>query len=474
MKKVLALARIVDPNGNASEGLSVRLEMFALGEGEWQSLGEGVTDEAGDLRLEARLALADDLPAPNLRLVRTAGGAILSDGGPIRYQKSKALLTIAFGEIIDLGEAEIPASSILAGGVRKVRPVAGISAPAAAVIARTPTVDSEATALRSQLDASNRRVGELEKSLADTSRDSQARVATLEKQIADASKAGQRDAARVAELEKSLADTTRDSQARVATLEKQVADASRAGQRDAARVAELEKSLADTTRDNQARVAALEKQVADAGRVNAQLTRDAARVAELEKNLADSARENARLAAEAKRVADLESRLAATEQANAALSAPVAKKVAMTAVATNLGEQLGTAQLRIREQPGSLALAGVKIRLKGIVEDGATTVTLPDAEDLAKPEFASGLADIELDFSSAPSPAAADTVEVPDVRRMTESAVRQLLTARGLRLEAVKGAAGSTGVAAGQAGLQAPSAGTRAQRGAVVTVMFAE
>ena len=417
MKRIEAIARITDQGGGPAGGLKVKLQFFSLAGGTWQEIADGSTDADGSLRLAAAFEQPDDRPAPNLRLLRVQGGAVLSDGGPIRFDRNKGVLAIDFGEIVDLGDQTVAPVVLDPRFRRAAFPIGGVSAPAAAAVAPA--------AFQPQLHALNSRVGTLQSQLEESNREKQELSVRAE---------------RAGALEAQLIEANREKQ--------------ELGQRAA-------------------RSATLETDLVNANRVNQQLSRDVARVPVLEAQLNHANLEVTRLQGETAQLDELKRRLDAAQKENERLAAPAEKKIGVTAMATNLGEQIGSAQRRIAEQPGALALAGVRVRLKGIVEEGAATVTLPDKEDLARPDFARGLAEFDMDFKATPSPQPDAGVAVPDVRRMTEGAVRQVLHSLGLRLEAVQGPPGSGGVAAGQAALQAPKAGERTQRGATVTVVFA-
>lgn len=474
MRRIEASARILMPDRKPAIGLKASLQIFSLAGAAWQSLVEGATDAEGNIKLVADLALADNLPAPNLRLLRVAGEAILSDGGPIRFDQAKGLLSVTFGEIVDLG-AEVVSPVAIDRRFKNISHVIGgipgaVAEAAPQAVLMTPQLD----ALNLRLSSETSRVRELEANLAVTTRTNQQltadvrRVGDLETRLAETTKANQQltaDVRRFADLETRFAETTKVNQQLTA---------------DVRRMADLEARLAEFGRVNLQltadvrRLGELQTQLADAGKLNERLTRDLGRVTGLEARLAEAVQENSRLKAETARASDLERRLAQAESLNAQLSVAGDKKVTIAALATNLGAQISQAQETINAQRGALSLASVRVHVKGVVEDGATKMTLLNAAELAKPDAASGLAGVDLDFQRpAAPPPPTGAVQVPDVRRLTEGAVRQILHSIGLRLEVVKGPPGSGGVAPGQASLQAPAAGGRAERGSAVTVVFA-
>ncbi|HEX6374518.1 MAG TPA: PASTA domain-containing protein [Allosphingosinicella sp.] len=409
MKRIDAVARIVKQDESPAAGLKVRLQLFGLAENAWRDIAQGAADAAGNVRLAGDHAQADDLPAPNLRLARASDGASLADGGLLRYAKTTQVLAVDFGQIVDLPEAVVATPT----DPRRFR-------GAAHAVGGVPlTVGTAfATAAQPQFTAMSARATQLEGEVGNLTRDNQQlRI----------------QATRVEELER--ANTQLGEQAK--------------------RVPDLERRVADTTQ------------------LNERLTRDVARVGDLEARLGQSTQENARLKVEAARAAQLEKDLGDAKGQIEKLRAPTAKTATMNMVALDIGSQIGRAQEQIRAEPGSLGLSSVRVRLKGIVEPGAK-VTLPDASELAKPEVAAALSEVDMNFEATPPPPPPpDQVQVPDVRRLTESAVRQVLHSIGLRLSSVTGPPGSGGVAPGQASLQAPAAGEQAKRGATVTVVFA-
>lgn len=420
MKRITALARIVDQQGAARRSLKVRLQVFSLSQAAWTDVAAGLTDQAGNLRLTAQLELPDDRPAPNLRLLRAEGEAVLSDGGPIQYARDT--LTVQFGEIQDLGEQTV-APIVIGGRFRgDIGRIGGVATPVAGAAVREGGA-ADVQALNLKVAAEAERARDLQTRLDAVTRERETLATT-----------------RLPKLEADVAALTREKE-RLSG--------------EAARIPQLESRLDSVTREKE------------------QLTVEARRVPELEGRIATLNQEKSRLQAEASRVREMERKLEEAKAERERLSAPTEKKVEVSAVATNLGAQINQAQRTIREQPGSLALSGVRIRFKGLVEDAGNKVTLPGMGDLEKAEAAGALADVDLDFAAETAPSAPDMVEVPDVRRLTEGAVRQVLHSLGLRLDAVQGPAGAGGVAAGQASLQAPAAGERTGRGSAVTVVFA-
>ena len=221
-------------------------------------------------------------------------------------------------------------------------------------------------------------------------------------------------------------------------------------------------------------ITSLQKQLAEERSTSERLTANIARIPMLEATAAEKVNVENQLKAERVRIGQLEKRIADVRAENERLAAPRPKTIAVSTMAANLGTEIRSAQERLSNTQGALQLANVRIKLKGLPEEGGTKVTLPDEKDFEKANFIAGLADIDFHFRPAeePDPTTGE-VTVPDLRRMTEGAVRQVLHAIGLTLDPVAGPQASGGVAAGQASLQAPRAGETAERGSTVTVIFA-
>lgn len=404
MKRIEARARILDDSHQPVAGVDVRLQMFGLSDAGWRDLAAAKSDSGGNVAIGADQLLDDSGPAPNLRLLRASDGAVLADGGVLRYAKTTQVLSADFGEVAMLPEVVRP-TVLMRGLGAAASPIGGFSTKvAAAVVAGAGAAAPQ--------------------------------VATL--------------SARTAELE------TENANLRVT--------AERAGR--------LERSNQELTLQVQ-RVPELERQLAEKTQLSERLSRDVERVGALESQLGQTKQENARLAAAAARAAALEKQLGDAQSEITKLRAPAERTLTVAALASEIGTQIGRAQQEIRQQPGSMALSSVKIRMKGIM-DGPARMTLPSKDELSRPEIGNQMSDMDLSFAAAPpAPAPVDDVQVPDLRRLTESVVRQVLHSLGLRLTVVQGPREAGGVATGQAALQAPSAGERAKRGAAVTVVFA-
>lgn len=392
MQTITGIAVIKRNDGTPAEKLGVRMQVFTLASGKWSVIASAQADAEGKVTIMGPLALPDDGPAPQVRLVRATGTAILSEGGRISYDAASGALSIEFGEIVDFGQETVT----------------------------TVPIDTQFAGLRHVIGGGPAAI-----------------------------RFGARGAGGLA------AATAASGAAAAAESEPQVAILSR-------RVFERESTIN-----------ALQLDLANEKKVTERLEANVARIPELERMVAEKATVESALQAERGKIVQLESRIGQLIGENERLAAPKPKTIAMSAMAANIGAEIKAAQDTMNAQAGGLALASVRINLKGLVEDGATKVTFPDAKDL-RPEVTGALTNVDLEFLGRGDPPPADTnVTVPDLRRLTESAVRQVLHSLGLRLDPVTGPAGAGGVASGQAALQAPEQGARIGRGSSVTVVFA-
>ena len=223
------------------------------------------------------------------------------------------------------------------------------------------------------------------------------------------------------------------------------------------------------TKDNE--IQTLRANLTSQQNATTQLQAKIQRIPQLEAQLASFRDIERTLTTERGRITDLAQQLDRVREENERLRAPKEQTVSTQAVAENLGRQIRQAQVSLGSG-GGLALANVRVKLKGVVKDGAETVQLLGKDELAQGDVTGGLAEFDFEFGRPVETPSVDDVVVPDVRSLTEGAVRQVLANVGLRLESVAGPPGQD-VAAGQASMQVPAAGTRAARGAAVTVVFA-
>lgn len=148
------------------------------------------------------------------------------------------------------------------------------------------------------------------------------------------------------------------------------------------------------------------------------------------------------------------------------------QKVEVGDYAVALGGELERAQLQLKQ--GNFRLGAVAVTTRAFIDGGGTALQFPNRADRAD-VAAAAVSDISIAFQPADAGAADDgKVTVPDVRQLTESAVRRVLASVGLQLDATHGPLGLVAAAVeGQAMLQTPAAGAKAARGESILVVFA-
>jgi hypothetical protein len=167
------------------------------------------------------------------------------------------------------------------------------------------------------------------------------------------------------------------------------------------------------------------------------------------------------------RLADAEARLA-----SGSTVPPPADDGALSvgSFATRLGGEIDSARVALKTR--GFSLGTISVTSKALFEAGGTRIRLPERDEL-KSLPAGALSDIALQYTPSSEPASNDVL-VPDVRQLTESAVRRVLASVGLSLDVSHGQPGM-GVSSveGQAMLQSPPPGERLARGSAVLVIFA-
>ena len=144
-------------------------------------------------------------------------------------------------------------------------------------------------------------------------------------------------------------------------------------------------------------------------------------------------------------------------------------------IAANIGTQVDAANRQLRETKRPYRFGRVQLDLKGTVSSDGQKMAMAKLVDLEK--LKSGVTfpgvNLELIPENEPSTASA-TVKVPDVTGLTETAVRRVLQAFGLRLEKVdKSVASGSAQAIGQSIQQLPQSGSDLPRNQSVLVVFA-
>lgn len=152
------------------------------------------------------------------------------------------------------------------------------------------------------------------------------------------------------------------------------------------------------------------------------------------------------------------------------------KVIALGLVASTVAEQVSSAQNTMKNA-GSFQLANVSVKLRAVAEDDGSKIRILGANDIRSLDLIGAMD--EFNFSLTPKPSepapAAGQVAVPDLSGLTQNAVQRALAVLGLRLDIASGKPPATAqVASGQAFRQSPAAGTHADRGIAVLVVFAE
>lgn len=144
-------------------------------------------------------------------------------------------------------------------------------------------------------------------------------------------------------------------------------------------------------------------------------------------------------------------------------------------IAANIGKQVDAANRQLKESQRPYRFGRIKLDLKGTVSTDGQNMAMAKLVDLEK--LKSGVTfpgvNLELVPERPPSTESA-AVKVPDVTGLTETAVRRVLQAIGLRLEKVDKTVGSESKhAIGQSIQQLPRSGSELPRNQSVLVVFA-
>jgi len=209
----------------------------------------------------------------------------------------------------------------------------------------------------------------------------------------------------------------------------------------------------------------------DAASARAQATTALADLQVHQQRLADAERRHVALQAERDQ---LEARLADAEAwlaAGSTLPPPAADgALSVGSFAARLGGEIDSARVALKAR--GFSLGAISVTSKALFEAGGTRIRLPERDEL-KTLPSGALSDIEIQYTPSAETANNDVL-VPDVRQLTESAVRRVLASVGLSLDVSHGQPGM-GVTSveGQAMLQSPPPGERLARGSPVLAIFA-
>ncbi len=188
------------------------------------------------------------------------------------------------------------------------------------------------------------------------------------------------------------------------------------------------------------------------------LSKASSRIAELESTLAKSLANEAKL-----------------KEENASFSATASHKAPIQDIAANIGAEVDAANRRLRDAQHGYRFGKIELDLRGSVSDDGQSMALASLVDLSRLSAGVALPGVKLELlPKRERPITSDNVKVPDVSGLTETAVRRLLQAAGLRLEPVSKSLGpKPKIPVGQAIQQSPKAGAEIARGERVLVVFA-
>lgn len=437
MKAILAYAKIQSEKGRDIAGLKIELQMYVNNSGRWVEIAEAVTNAKGDWRINYTKAdnLAD---APALRIVEAGvlDSRVLSAGGMYSYSKTKQKLRVDFGVITHLTEAyPMTASHSLFRRTKHL--VVGMYKRQQA---------TRAVIAKALLDA---RTGGL-------------KIGNIRDEGL-AGNATEIDASLIAAVEEGDFDPYK-------TYEKTAADA------DGKPVAGAERDLAFEIGMLRGR-----KQVDE---INVEFLKLKARELELETQLNQKTVQESQSAEKIKiadeRIATLETDLQTKIQEkdilraeNESLQNSASRKTNIQDIAFNIGAQVDEANKKMAIQSRPYRLGKVDLNLKGVISDDGQAMTLANASDLEKTNAENVLAGVQFELIPDNSSAVDTSVKVPDIVGLTETAVRRLLTAVGLRIETANKSVGENAtVPIGQCIQQSPKSNSTTSRGSTVIVVF--
>ena len=148
-----------------------------------------------------------------------------------------------------------------------------------------------------------------------------------------------------------------------------------------------------------------------------------------------------------------------------------ASTVKVGVLATRLGDEIDSAQTALKRR--AFSLGSISVVTRGLVAEQGSEITYPSRDEI-KTLPATAFTDVSFQYNPSPTVDDSNGVQVPDVRQLTESAARRVLTSVGLGLEVTQGPPSiDPNCAEGQVMLQSPRAGERAARGTRVIAIFA-
>lgn len=191
---------------------------------------------------------------------------------------------------------------------------------------------------------------------------------------------------------------------------------------------------------------------------NVELNTVKSRVTELEANLSKAVESETNLKKE-----------------NAAFVAEAKRKAPIQSIAANIGAEVDAANRKLLSEKRPYRFGRIELDLRGTVSTDGQSMALANLVDLEKLGGGTSLPGLKMELLSEREQSEVSTsVEVPDVTGLTETAVRRLLQAVGLRLESVsKSVEPGAKIPIGQSIQQSPKAGAELSRNMAVLVVFA-
>jgi len=151
------------------------------------------------------------------------------------------------------------------------------------------------------------------------------------------------------------------------------------------------------------------------------------------------------------------------------------RKTPIQSIAANIGTEMDIANKKLRSEKRPYRFGRIELDLRGTISTDGQSMTLASLVDLKTLGGAAVLPGVKFEILPDTIPTESITdVDVPDVTGLTETAVRRLLQAVGLRLEMVhKSIEPTTNIPIGLSIQQSPVAGTKLARTEIVLVVFA-
>lgn len=432
MKLIDIAARLWTAEGNVAVGAPVQIEAFELARGGWVELAKGQTDANGELALRAQLPPGQTHRyAPQLRLVEPGQPAprVLAEGGMVSYNAQQLILRVDFGELEQLEETAYTRAAAKGAAVTGIHVVAGEP--------RRSEVTS-AMMVRALAMTNNKVMGAVAQPQAVLERGEIARKILA----VDIDRAA---------AERKTADTATNA-TKIGTAATGVHMPT--GISVDRFNAEMMTFLARET-TLRADLLVKERELSNAG----------AKLAGLEQTLAD----------QQQRLAVAEKLRAQADSEAATLRAATTREASLQSLAANIGSEAEAANKVMAAGGTAYRVGKLQVTLRGVIGQNGASISLSNPADLARPGAGSVVQDVSIDLIPERAPAQSmQGIKTPDVLGLTESAARRALAAVGLRMETATRPSGAGGrFAVGQAMQQSPVAGTVAQPGEAVIVVFA-